>query len=226
MAFDLPARLENLNSQAPLPPERVAFLLTFPMEAKAFEAARLQPGRFQRMLGHKSRDLIPNQLFFYEDWPTYFHNLGAALWETVQRLKNSRPAHLIVHADYKTFRQCMRAEAFSLVVLAAHHVTGEQAAIEFADGCEPLENVMAFLKELQRPEKVSLINIVCNSQPLELELHGKAPAIQSVATASWEVPIAAGVDFAACWLAELDGRKTLLDAYHQARNRWMEEKLE
>lgn len=117
---------------------------------------------------------------------------------------------------------CMSGRYKAIFLIAHHAIRTEIDGIEFSDGIIPLTELNSFLlSEPTKMQKVSLLFFVCESAPIKEEIYSKSALVQSIASATWSIPLHAGARFICLWCLGLDGYHSMLDAYHLAIDKFI-----
>jgi len=152
------------------------------------------------------------------NWSDYENFVALPALTYLLDLEQHTNTRVIPNIVYKEFCQIMMSNSYKAIFLVAHHICQPDFdAIEFADGAVSINDMKNFfLQQEETAEKVSLLLFVCQVADLKNDIYLVSPLIQSVAAATWNIPLHGGIRFIYHWCKCLDGTRTLSDAYHQA----------
>jgi hypothetical protein len=211
----LKTTLNHLNAETPLDTNAVAILIAPPLDERRFrrEMTPMLPLFLSRLFGKRHHEFVQIGRLYYPNWEAYRQGVLVPLVPSINVMRETNAA-IVPDATWRDFQKTANNPRFRAVFLVAHHISSVQS-IEFADGARPISEVLAFLKTLQnRPEPLSLLFFVCQSDTLKNTIYGSIESVMSVGWSRWYIGWTDGMGFIAQWVNALkDNDKTLSEAY-------------
>lgn len=204
--------LEHLHDEQPLHCSRVAVLICPALNRGRFFKERKPPPWWKKK-NHLTPEFVKLQCRYHPNWEDYLQKVVAPLVPNLEYLHLNTNATVIVDATWKDFKSIFKAPDFELLLLLAHH-SAEKEAIEFAGQMVPVEQFHSFITNTKRVKAISIFFIACHSKSFSLPLQSLNTPINSIAWASWAMPMIESMEFIATLVKSLDGTHTLSQAYH------------
>lgn len=216
--------LEHLRRAVPIPSRRTAVLFCPALTRERYERERKPRSAFDRLLGRRPHDFVISQLLVF-DWETYCDTVVTPANRRIQAIGQTTDTRVIPDASFRIFKEYLSNGAFDALFIVTHHPSGlgDELHFEFADGAYTLREVAAAIGKIKDSNRVSLVFFTCQSQQVQSGLYGKLPGLESVGYSNWRLSLHEGLKFLYHWIAALDGKTTLADAWHVATRNLAEE---
>lgn len=210
--------LINLRQQQPFSSKETAVLIAPALSQKRFERERDWGKSALKRLWQRPNVYDFVSLQGREEWSDYETDVVLPTFIHLTTLEQQTSTRVIPDITYSEFCEIVLCGRYQAVFLVAHHIQKTNLdAIEFADGARPINEITSFfLQQKATTHKVNLLLFVCQGTDLKVDLYTQSPLLQSVAAAGWNMPLHESVRFIYHWCACLDGKRTLIEAYHQA----------
>lgn len=214
----------NIDREKKIAPHEVAMLIAPPLTQDRFKEELRYPTLSDR-IRVRIRDFIPTNATLYPNWKVYNSAIAYPILLELKELRTKTSCYIIPDVKFEDFKKALTYDAFKVVFLVAHQIPPEKyrkkglenGGVEFVDGGVSLDRVSNFLKtEAANRRSVSFVYLICELQKIAEAAMPDLPAFNMIASAYWKLPFVRCIQFAKTWIMQLDGGKTLSEAYDEA----------
>lgn len=211
--------LDKLANAEPVFPAGSAVLVCPPLSRERWTKESRRPSFFSRRLAPK--EFARQQLRHFPRWEEYEQEVALPALRWLQAISELQ-AKVFLDVDFMGFQEIFLQPEYRVLFLIAHNM--EQVSnrqLEFADGGITYKKFQRFLKQNTAKAGKSLVLLVCQSGELRDEI-AAMDNLEMLGGAYQAISLVDGLGFLYAWVAQMDGHRTLVDAYNLAIKNYLE----